>query len=233
MQLNSLVSSARVVFLPENDHTQGKQRGEISHFLEEHYNFARGDIILVEDDEMKTGAQLNLEQLGEFAQSPSLAIGWDSHQSCLVRQEAARRFATHFQSIERLRQDRFSLVEEVDLRLLEIVAKQGQLSEWQGLTHASLAHTFQEPTQENMKQKLLDAMSNYLKNAQAYLALQHFPQRQINLSRKITACLSRNQHGIVYVLLGSEHLNVTDAKTSAAALNLLASLNAPYSIVHL
>jgi hypothetical protein len=209
---------ARIQFLPE-DHNSSSQRQKNGAYLSTHYNFARGDIVLVEDDSTKGRERLNAIQLGTFAAQPNVSIeGWDDHASCLEHSKVAHQFDLIQAKIAAARSSSSAEAVVDAWRYLHGIAHQVRLKEWEG---------------ESSTDRRLRVMEEYVVQARNALAFRNFEVRQKVLAEKIGECFARTE-GVIYVMVGIKHLEISDAKVGKFAQQLLSSLpGGSYQIVSL
>jgi|GEM_PF-5056335 len=201
----------RVFFMPEN-HSSASDRQINAEFLRQQYNFERGDVILVEDDESKPAASLNVSQLGDFCNESCRVEGWDDHYTCLKSAMIIQYFSMVNNAVAELASDAFPLGGENYVIHLRSFVTNFKVTVGDGERVEVNNEFFKNPDNTKRKNQLLQAISGCMTRILGNLAYQHFPISQKAMLNKIQQKLKCAENSYVFVMAGQKHFDTTDDK---------------------
>lgn len=227
-------SSADVIFYPENKHTHCYMR--IKNIQNLWSNYSKGDMLLVEDDEKKAAKELNLCQIGNFADNKECPKeGWQKHETCLQEAKIKKEFLDKMNShIETLSGKTPLCNREVSLNYLYALAQKAQIQAWKNYSLGDLKDCFTNKNRLDERKELLNAMQRYADKSTVDVILTYFPEHQQNLGKRISDC-KKSTSGKIHVFNGILHTKIEDATTGAhakALFDLLEKKNISYYVYH-
>jgi hypothetical protein len=180
----------RVFFLCETHYNPIDRKRNVQ-FIKTHYSSEKGDLILVEDDQIKPVQELNLSQIEGLSEASYKIEGWDDPNSRLKREKLKAVIERINKAVNNV-SDLKASDKTSDVTFLESLAAQ---KGFKG---------------DGTLKNLLFKSQQYAVNLQNHMVLKYFPQRQKALEQKIKRFVENSGEGRLFILLGSKHVDVND-----------------------